>query len=184
MDPEATVAPPQEKRGHANHGGGDAKAPPERKPAGFGADAKAPPPETKHIDKSIEFLGCAKGKYLWTDADTSNKDADADTPSHHNLITKYSWSDGKKAVSVYVELDGLDDVAEDNLRCDSGDSEASLTIVAIGTPPKRKVLRLPSLYGTIDGVKLARKLGKNTVVLKLQKREERPWPQLLQKSGG
>mmetsp|Transcript_41975 Transcript_41975/g.110897 ORF Transcript_41975/g.110897 Transcript_41975/m.110897 type:complete len:159 (-) Transcript_41975:30-506(-) len=142
-------------------------------PAERQGDAKAAPPEKRHVD----FVGCAKGKYEWTD--TSNKkDADADIAGF--LITKYSWSDGKKAVSVYVAMDGLDAVPDGALSCESGQRKASLTIAAIGTPPRRKVLRLPHLSGDIDGVKLVRRPGKDTVVLKLQKREERPWKELLE----
>merc|ERR1740121_1083422 len=86
-------------------------------------------------------------------------------------ITKYAWSDGKKAVSVYVELDGLDAVPDEALSTESGETSASLTIAAIGTPPKKRCLQLGGLSDSIDGVKLVRKPGKNTVVLKLQKKE-------------
>merc|ERR1712137_1291156 len=97
-------------------------------------------------------------------------------------INKYSWSDGKKAVSVYIELDGLDDVADDALVVESKEEEVSLTIAALNG--KRRRFALAGLSEEIDGVKLVRKKGKNTVVLKLQKKEEKSWFQLVEKSGG
>jgi len=100
------------------------------------------------------------------------------------LISKYAWSDGKKAVSIYVELDGLDDVPDDALKAESGEKEATLTISAIGAPPRKRTLKLLKLANEIDGVKLVRKPGKNTVVLKLTKKAETPWWRLLEDSNG
>jgi len=139
--------------------------------------AAAPPAEVA----KESYEGVVTGKYNWG-KDTTNKAADADVAGE--AITKYSWSDGKKAVSVYVEMEGLDDVADDALTTESGAKECSLTIGAIGSPPKKKTLKLSGLSNEIDGVKLTRKPGKNTVVLKLQKKEEKSWWQLLDSSGG
>ena len=33
-------------------------------------------------------------------------------------ITKYSWSEGKNAVNIYLELDGLDDVTDDAFKAE------------------------------------------------------------------
>eukprot|EP00933_Yihiella_yeosuensis_P048638 TRINITY_DN4492_c0_g2_i2.p1 TRINITY_DN4492_c0_g2~~TRINITY_DN4492_c0_g2_i2.p1 ORF type:complete len:212 (+),score=76.31 TRINITY_DN4492_c0_g2_i2:69-638(+) len=127
------------------------------------------------------YDGVVQGKYQWDNDTAGKKSADDDASQ---AITKYSWSDGKKTVSIYVELDGLDDVAEDALKASSGEKEASLTISAIGSPPRKRVLKLSGLLNEIDGVKLTQKKGKNTVVLKLQKKEEQPWHNLLEKSSG
>jgi len=131
--------------------------------------------------KEAKFEGVVTGKYNWG-ADTKNRAADADIAGE--AITKYAWSDGKKTVSVYVEMEGLDDVADEALTTESGEKDCSLTIAAIGSPPKKKTLTLSGLSNEIDGVKLTRKKGKNMVVLKLQKKEEKSWFQLLEGSGG
>ena len=49
------------------------------------------------------------GKYQW--ADRPGGDADKDVQGE--AIAKYCWSEGKNTVSIYLELDGLDDVADD-----------------------------------------------------------------------
>ena len=50
--------------------------------------------------KPIEYEGAAAGKYQWDD---SRPKGDADS-ALGQAITKYGWSDGKKQVSVYIEL--------------------------------------------------------------------------------
>merc|ERR1719193_2860460 len=97
-------------------------------------------------------------------------------------ITKYSWSDGKKVVSVYIELEGLDDLKEDAFVTESSETSASLCIAM--ADGKKKRFALAGLSNEIDGVKVVQKKGKNTVVLKLQKKEERPWFALVEKGGG
>jgi len=144
--------------------------------------AAAEATEEKKPKEGPDYDGVVKGKYDWG-ADTGNKKG-ADDDVKGEAITKYAWSDGKKAVSVYVEMDGLDEVAEDALKAESGETDCTFTIAAIGNPPTKKVLRLASLANEIDGVKLVRKPGKNTVVLKLQKKEEKSWFQLLSGSSG
>merc|ERR550534_11769 len=80
-------------------------------------------------------------------------------------ITKYSWSDGKKAVSVYIELEGLDDLKEDAFATESGERNVSLCIAM--ADGKKKRFALAGLSNEIDGVKVVQKKGKNTVVLKV-----------------
>eukprot|EP00419_Tripos_fusus_P059345 CAMPEP_0172917222 /NCGR_PEP_ID=MMETSP1075-20121228/197903_1 /TAXON_ID=2916 /ORGANISM="Ceratium fusus, Strain PA161109" /LENGTH=190 /DNA_ID=CAMNT_0013776655 /DNA_START=14 /DNA_END=583 /DNA_ORIENTATION=- len=138
--------------------------------------------ETKAETKAETYDGVVSGKYQWDKEASTTKDADADMAGQ--AITKYSWSDGKKAVSIYVELPGLDDVPEDKISVTSGEQEASLTIEAIGTPPKTRSLVLKGLNNDIDGCKFTKKMGKNTVVLKLTKKEETAWYKLLESSGG
>ena len=45
---------------------------------------------------------------------------DADKDVQGEAITKYSWSEGKNAVNIYLELDGLDDVTEDASKAECG----------------------------------------------------------------
>eukprot|EP00448_Togula_jolla_P017231 CAMPEP_0170591918 /NCGR_PEP_ID=MMETSP0224-20130122/12659_1 /TAXON_ID=285029 /ORGANISM="Togula jolla, Strain CCCM 725" /LENGTH=250 /DNA_ID=CAMNT_0010915813 /DNA_START=86 /DNA_END=838 /DNA_ORIENTATION=+ len=122
--------------------------------------------------------GAAAGKYQWDDSRTGG---DADKDIGGEAITKYSWADGKKLVSIYIELEGLDEVADDALTTESGEKEVSLTIASIKGQKKR--FAVTGLFSEIDGVKLQRKMGKNTVVLKLQKKEEKSWYKLLESSG-
>mmetsp|Transcript_34438 Transcript_34438/g.67938 ORF Transcript_34438/g.67938 Transcript_34438/m.67938 type:complete len:207 (-) Transcript_34438:120-740(-) len=142
-------------------------------PKGEEKAEEAPKPET--------YDGVVTGKYQWDKEGPGKKDAD---DMAGQAITKYAWSDGKKTVSVYVELPGLDDVPEDKISVASGEKEASLTIEAIGTPPKKRSLALKGLSEEIDGAKFTKKTGKNTVVLKMTKKEEKTWYQLLEKSSG
>merc|ERR1712137_939948 len=95
---------------------------------------------------------------------------------------KYSWSDGKKAVSIYIEMDGLDEIADDALSITSGESDVTFTISAIGG--KKRTFAMKDLANEIDGSKFVRKPGKNTVVLKLTKKEEKTWYNLQSGSGG
>merc|ERR1712151_441168 len=97
-------------------------------------------------------------------------------------ITKYSWSDGKKAVSIYIEMDGLDEVADDAFSITSGESDVTFTIVAIAG--KKRTFAMKDLANEIDGSKFVRKPGKNTVVLKLTKKQEKTWYNLQSGSGG
>ena len=96
-------------------------------------------------------------------------------------ISKYGWSDGKKAVSIYIELDGLDDVADDGLAVESKEREVSMTIASLSGKTRR--FALASLAEDIGGVNVVRKKGKNTVVLKLQKKKEKRWFRLIEPGG-
>lgn len=91
-------------------------------------------------------------------------------------ITEYSWADGVKRVSIYIELVGLDSVEDDKLAVESGEQSVSLTVAAVGG--KRKCFALDGLFDEIVGVKLERKKDKNMVVLKLQKKAVKPWNRL------
>eukprot|EP00418_Pyrodinium_bahamense_P014305 CAMPEP_0179109352 /NCGR_PEP_ID=MMETSP0796-20121207/50983_1 /TAXON_ID=73915 /ORGANISM="Pyrodinium bahamense, Strain pbaha01" /LENGTH=180 /DNA_ID=CAMNT_0020807455 /DNA_START=81 /DNA_END=623 /DNA_ORIENTATION=- len=125
--------------------------------------------------KPVVYEGAAAGKYNFDDA----KKVDVEMGE---AITQYSWADGKKRVSIYIELPGLDDVADDALLAESGEKSVSLTIASLGG--KKRRFALSGLFAEIDGVKLERKKGKNTVVLKMQKKEEKSWWKLQESSGG
>ena len=99
--------------------------------------------------------------------DRSGGDADKDVQG--KAITKYSWSEGKKAVNIYLELDGLDDVTEDAFKAESGKTNVSLTIASVAG--KQRIFKLTGLAHEITGVKVAQKKGKQTFYPKLAKRE-------------
>jgi len=128
--------------------------------------------------KSPEYIGAAAGKYQWDD----RTGGDADKDVQGEAISKYSWSDGKKTVSIYIELDGLDDVAEDAFKAESGETDVSLTIASVAG--KQRTFKLTGLANEITGVKVAQKKGKNMVSLKLVKKEEKTWYKLLDGAGG
>jgi len=129
-------------------------------------------------DAPPKWEGVVSGKYNWDDKNKS-KDADKEMSSGE-AITKYSWGDGKKQVSVYIELEGLDDCTEDCFQATSGEKEVSLTITKVAG--KKRTFGLNGLSNEITGVKVNHKKGKGMVVLKLIKKEEEPWYQLVEKS--
>ncbi|CAE7191440.1 pgk-1, partial [Symbiodinium sp. CCMP2456] len=132
-------------------------------------------------DAPPKWEGTVTGKYQWDDSKKKNTDADKDMGSAGDAITKYSWGDGKKQVSIYIELDGLDDCTEDMFQASSGEKDVSLTIAKVAG--RRRTFSLKDLAHEIDGVKVNHKKGKGMVVLKLTKKEEQPWFKLQESSG-
>lgn len=127
---------------------------------------------------SLEWEGAAKGKYNWGESSTA---ASADNVGGE-AITKYSWSDGKEQVSIYIELDGLDDVDEGALSTESGERSVSFTFVSIGG--QRRCFQLANLAHGISEVRMQRMLGRNQVVLKLLKKEQQTWSSLTEGCDG
>ena len=99
----------------------------------------------------------AAGEYQWDDR--SGGDADKDVQGE--ATSKYSWSDEKKTVSIYIELDGLDDVVEEAFRAGAGDTDVSITIASVAG--KQRMFRLTGLANEIAGVKVAQKKGKQLI---------------------
>ena len=99
----------------------------------------------------------AAGKYRWDDR--SGGDADKDVQGE--AISKFSWSDGKKTVSIYIELDSSDDVAEDAFRAEAGETDVSITIASVAG--KQRTFRFTGLANEITGVKVAQKKGKQLI---------------------
>lgn len=130
--------------------------------------------------KPVEYEGAAAGKYNWDD-DRPKGDADA---AMGQAITKYGWSDGKKQVSIYIELDGLDALAASDFDAQNGNTTVSLTIKNLEGGTRK--FALSGLANEIDGVTVQQKKGKspNMVALKLKKKEEQPWYKLLEGKGG
>ena len=144
--------------------------------------------------------GGYKGKYNWDDPDPTDdydkkkkqkkKNEKASVTPSSGAILDYAWCDGKKSVSVYVDLPGLDSVRDDDMHVsltnDGGGVlfEAKNATVATGTMKNnRRFLEIDKLYKKVKSAKLVRKRGKDRVIIKLAKDDEtRRWYNL--KGGG
>ena len=62
-----------------------------------------------------EYIGAVAGKYQWDD----QPGGDADKDVQGEAITKYFWSERKNAASIFLELDGWDDVADDAFKVET-----------------------------------------------------------------
>mmetsp|Transcript_11775 Transcript_11775/g.26272 ORF Transcript_11775/g.26272 Transcript_11775/m.26272 type:complete len:187 (-) Transcript_11775:96-656(-) len=126
-------------------------------------------PDEMPRDRSFAFV--APGKYEWDEDDCSSRPA----PVLTEALTSYSWSDSHGMVSIGVSLEGLDAVSDHALLVDSGPRHVVLTILGIGSPPRRRRLAIHGLANEILGVQLVRRTGKDKVVLKLQKKFPEEW---------
>ena len=124
-----------------------------------------------HAPPSKDFEGCAKGKYAWTDTGSTKAEDLGDA------IRDYAFSDGSKKASVYVDLDGLDALADADL-CVTKVSETRVEFTA-AFPSGKRCLTLAPLHASIDEASLLRKPGKNRVILKLKKTTPEAWSTLL-----
>ena len=116
----------------------------------YGAKARM----DEQVDDQVQE---AAGEYQWDDR--SGGDADEDVQGE--AISEYSWSDEKKTVSIYIELDGLDDVVEQAFRAGAGDTDVSITIASVAG--KQRIFRLTGLANEIAGVEVAQKKGKQLI---------------------
>ena len=73
--------------------------------------------------KAPEYFGAVADKYQWDD----RPGGDADKDVQGEVITENCWSEGKNTVSIYLELDGLDDVTDDAFEVESGKTNVSLS---------------------------------------------------------
>ena len=80
-------------------------------------------------------------------------------------------------MNIHFELDGLDDVADEAFKVESCKINVSLTVAAVAG--KQRFFTLTGLVHEITGVKVAQKKGKQTVSLKLAKKEKKTWHKLL-----
>ena len=91
-------------------------------------------PQIQHTDKvadeSVAVQRQISSRTTETKAPEHQQDdrsgGGADKDVQGEAITKYSWSEGKNAVNIYLELDGLDDVTEDAFTAESGKTTVSL----------------------------------------------------------
>lgn len=107
-----------------------------------------------------------KGKYEWNNGE--NKAADNVTAK--TTIDTYGWADGKKRVSIHVDVD--DDVPDDAIELSSTAESVTFTV-------QGKTLHIPKLAHEITEANFARKPGKNQTVVKLTKRDEISWHKLV-----
>jgi len=137
----------------------------------------AKPAEAAEAESSEDFAKGYMGKYDW---DETLPAAKAPADELGAKIVDYAWSDGKKKVSVYVTLDGLDDLPDDALETSS---EAAKVNFSATFPSGKRWMELAPTFGEVAGVKVLRKMGKNMVVLKLEKKKENEWYDLLKPAG-
>ena len=132
------------------------------------AAEEAPPAAPK-------FEGCAAGKYNWSG--TEGGKTDAADGAVGSCITDYAFGDGPKKASVYVDLDGLDDVADDAMSLVLVSPKKVEFSITIGGEDRK--LTLNHIFSEVTAVKILRKPGKNRVVLKLTKEKPEPWSKLI-----
>ena len=111
------------------------------------------------------------GKYQWDDR--PRRDTVKDVQGE--AVTKYSWSEGKNTVSIYLELDGLDDVTVDSFKAESGKTNVSLTKASVAG--KQRIFKLTGLEHEITGAKVGRKTDGFP---EAREEEEKTWNKLLE----
>mmetsp|Transcript_7224 Transcript_7224/g.11774 ORF Transcript_7224/g.11774 Transcript_7224/m.11774 type:complete len:146 (-) Transcript_7224:126-563(-) len=121
-------------------------------------------------DESEEFSDVKhlKGKYEWDNKGGENTTAENVVCG---VIEKYSWADGTKNVSLY--LDVADEVPDDGVSISN--TSRSVTLVV-----QDKRLHIPNLAREISGATFARKKGKNQLVVKLAKKDTISWTKLVE----
>jgi len=133
--------------------------------------------EEKKTDGDYGF----HGKYNW-DTKKKPKEKAVLVPSS-GAIVDYAWCDGDKAVSVYVDLEGLDAVPDDELKATLTNDNKGLSFKVKNLDGKLRFLKIETLKEKVKSVKLIRKKGKNRVVIKLFKEDnKKKWWSL--KDGG
>eukprot|EP00440_Ansanella_granifera_P031811 gb/GFBE01034521.1/.p1 GENE.gb/GFBE01034521.1/~~gb/GFBE01034521.1/.p1 ORF type:complete len:155 (+),score=42.18 gb/GFBE01034521.1/:1-465(+) len=132
---------------------------------------------TEKFDSKLDgqYTGTVTGHYRWGPK-IENKKAD---PLPGPVINEYAWADGKRYVSVYVTLPGLDFVADDALFLSHEARSATFSCKLGG---ERHTLKLEPLSHEIANAKIVHKKGKDTVVLRLEKKDgASSWTTLLSK---
>ena len=95
------------------------------------------PPRPKHPSSLAQRPACISGK-------TDQRRCRQGRPGRgHQQGQLVRW---KKTMSTYIELDGLDDVAEDAFKAESGATDVSLTIASVAG--KHRTLKLTSLVNS------------------------------------
>ena len=131
--------------------------------------------------RAIESTNGYQGKYTW---DPNNKKSEkaSVTPSC-GAIVDYAWCDGTKSVSIYVELPGLDHVQDDDMKVSLTNEGEGMLFKAKNVTGKNRFLKIDKLHKKVKSAKLVRKKGKDKVIIKLVKDDEkRKWYNL--KEGG
>lgn len=122
-----------------------------------------------------------KGKYDWDSNNKKSEKASVTPPC--GAIVDYAWCDGKKSVSIYVELPRLDSVEDDDLKVSLANEGEGVLFKAKNVAGKNRFLKIDKLHKKVKSAKLVRKRGKDKVIIKLDKDDEkRKWYNL--KEGG
>ncbi|KDO27790.1 hypothetical protein SPRG_07389 [Saprolegnia parasitica CBS 223.65] len=93
--------------------------------------------------------------------------------SKDKAITAYAWADGKKAVSVYVDLAGVGAIADDNIVLEWAARSIDVRIRGLDATGADLVFKIKTLYEDIMNASLKKKDDK--IVLRLTKAKELTW---------
>ncbi|OQR93741.1 hypothetical protein ACHHYP_02320 [Achlya hypogyna] len=93
--------------------------------------------------------------------------------SNDKSITKYAWADGKKAVSVYVELPNIGGHDDAHIVLDWAARSIEVRIKAFDATGADLVFKIKTLYDDIMNASLKKKDDK--LVLRLTKAKELTW---------
>merc|ERR1712187_593238 len=116
------------------------------------------------------------GKYQWDEAGSKK----AEDGAFGAKICDYGWADGKKRVSVYVEIKGIDELPDDKLSVVVDESKRKVVFTA--SFESKRVLTLDKLNADVTKAEIKKKPGK--VQINIFKEKEEPWHQLVESSGG
>merc|ERR1712187_721988 len=120
------------------------------------------------------YEGCAKGKYQWDEAGSKK----AEDGAFGAKICDYGWADGKKRVSVYVEIKGIDELPDDKLSVTVDENKRKVIFTA-GFDSQR-VLTLDPLNADVTKAEIKKKPGK--IQINIFKEKEEPWYKLIESS--
>ena len=166
---EAVKQPPSEDGGTNME---DAGATPNPSDAGSTATTESEPPKKDSYG----------GKYTWDMSPFKTKEKAVVTlPS--GVISDYAWADGKKSVSIYITLPGLDTVASEDMSVKLINKDSGLLFEVANLQGKKRFLSIKELSKKPKSVKFVRKMGRDQVVIKVFKENEKQkWYSL--KTGG
>lgn len=140
-------------------------------------EAPKRPERTYAIPNAIPgetYEGNVRGKYDWTDEEPEFRDAPVNDVGAE--IMDYSSSDGDRKFSVYITLEDIDHVSSEKMTLTLGDSKRDAKFT-VDMPDGRRFFTASAalLKREVRNPKIIRKRGKDTVVLKFTKCEERTW---------
>ena len=96
-----------------------------------------------------------------------------------NQISSYSWDEEGVWVKVYVSLEGVGELAKENVTCQFSENEFNLAVV--GYQRKNVRLCLSPLNQSIKVAESKILVKKNMVIVKMRKEEDETWGDLLEK---
>mmetsp|Transcript_81773 Transcript_81773/g.212747 ORF Transcript_81773/g.212747 Transcript_81773/m.212747 type:complete len:159 (+) Transcript_81773:64-540(+) len=114
------------------------------------------------FNDDLKFL---KGKYDWS----GGENKPAESAVQRGTIDKYSWADGSKTVSIYIDVP--DEVPDEEIQISHTAETVTLTV-------QGDRLHIPKLAHNISDARFTRKPGKNQLVVKLVKADVVGWSKL------